>query len=66
MDKAERLNAIIAIGNPKGIEYKTNWRGIQVIEVNEAYTSKRCCKCGTIGNSKWKSTRTFRVFSMRD
>jgi putative transposase len=74
VDEAEHRNAIIAIGNPKGIrhnkkgrrfnrklnswpfwklrqyiEYKANWRGVQVIEVNEAYTSKRCSKCGEIG-----------------
>lgn len=74
VDEAERLNAIIAIGNPKGIrrngkgrrfnrklnswpfrklrryiEYKANWRGIRVVEVNEAYTSQRCWRCGTIG-----------------
>jgi putative transposase len=74
VDEAERLNAIIAIGNPKGIrrngkgrrfnrklnswpfwklrqyiEYKANWRGIAVIEVNEAYTSQRCWRCGAIG-----------------
>ncbi|HID60404.1 MAG TPA: transposase [Hadesarchaea archaeon] len=74
VDEAERLNAIIAIGNPKGIrkngkgrrfnrklnswpfwklrqyiEYKANWRGIRVVEVNEAYTSQRCWRCGAIG-----------------
>jgi len=31
------------------IEYKANWRGIRVIEVNEAYTSQRCWKCDTLG-----------------
>lgn len=74
VDEAERLNAIIAIGeingirhNSKGrrfnrklnswpfwklasyIRYKANWRGIQVVEVNEAYTSKCCSRCGEIG-----------------
>jgi putative transposase len=74
VDEAERLNALIAIGNPKGIrrngkgrrfnrklnswpfwklrqyiEYKANWRGIAVVEVNEAYTSQRCWRCGEIG-----------------
>ncbi|MFQ6130024.1 MAG: RNA-guided endonuclease InsQ/TnpB family protein [Candidatus Hadarchaeaceae archaeon] len=74
VDEAERLNALIAIGNPKGIRkngkgrrfnrklnswpfrklmsyirYKANWRGIQVVEVNEAYTSQRCWRCGAIG-----------------
>lgn len=74
VDEAERTNAIIAIGNPKGIrrngkgrrfnrklnswpfwklrqyiEYKANWRGIRVVEVNEAYTSKRCWRCGAMG-----------------
>jgi len=74
VDEAERTNAIIAIGNPKGIrengkgrrfnrklnswpfwklrqyiEYKANWRGIRVVEVNEAYTSKLCWRCGALG-----------------
>ena len=74
VDEAERTNAIIAIGNPKGIRknskgrmfnrklnswpfwklrqyitYKANWRGIQVVEVNEAYTSKLCWRCGAMG-----------------
>jgi len=74
VDEAERTNAIIAIGNPKGIrksgkgrrfnrklnswpfwklrQYitcKANWRGIRVVEVNEAYTSKHCSRCGQIG-----------------
>jgi len=74
VDEAERLNALIAIGNPKGIrcnsrgrrfnrklnswpfwklrryiEYKANWRGIQVVGVNEAYTSQLCWRCGAIG-----------------
>jgi len=74
VDVAERSNAVIAIGNPKGIrrngksrrfnrklnswpfwklrryiEYKANWRGIAVVEVNEAYTSQRCWRCGAIG-----------------
>jgi len=74
VDEAERLNAIIAIGNLKGIrrngrgrefnrkvntwpfrrlrlylEYKANWRGIRVVEVNEAHTSQRCWRCGTKG-----------------
>jgi len=74
VDEAERLNTIIAIGNPKGIrrngkgrrfnrklnswpfwklrryiEYKANWRGIRVVDVNEAYTSRLCWRCGTIG-----------------
>ncbi|MEA1905070.1 MAG: transposase [Candidatus Hadarchaeota archaeon] len=74
VDEAEQLNALIAIGNLKGIrrdgkgkrfnrklnswpfwklqryiEYKANWRGIQVIEVGEAYTSQRCWRCGAIG-----------------
>jgi len=31
------------------IEYKANWRGIRVVEVNEAYTSQLCWRCGTIG-----------------
>ncbi len=33
------------------IKYKANWRGIRVIDVNEAYTSQRCCRsrCGAIG-----------------
>jgi len=31
------------------IEYKANWRGIQVVEVSEAYTSQRCWRCGAIG-----------------
>jgi putative transposase len=35
------------------LEYKNKLRGNQVIKVNEAYTSKACCKCGTI-NSKLK------------
>jgi len=74
VDEAERLNAIIAIGNPRCIrasgrgrrfnrklnswpfwklrryiDYKANWRGIQVIEVSEAYTSQLCWRCGAIG-----------------
>lgn len=74
VDEAERMNALIAIGNPKVIrrnskgrrynrklnswpfwkllryvEYKANWRGIRMIEVNEAYTSQLCWKCGAIG-----------------
>ena len=74
VDEAERLDAIIAIGNPKGIrrngkgrrfnrklnswpfwklrqyiEYKANWRGIQVVEVSEAYTSQLCWRCGALG-----------------
>ena len=74
VDEAERLNAIIAIGNLNGIrrngggrrfnrklnswpfwklrkyiEYKANWRGIQVVEVSEAYTSQRCWRCGELG-----------------
>ena len=74
VDEAERLNAIIAIGNLKGIryngkgrrfnrklnswpfrklqqyiEYKANWRGIAMVEVNEAYTSRLCWRCGAIG-----------------
>jgi len=74
VDEAERTNAVIAIGNPKGIRrngkgrrfnrklnswpfwklrqyitYKANWRGIRVVEVNEAYTSKLCWRCGALG-----------------
>lgn len=74
VDEAEQRNAIIAIGNPKGIRkngrgrrfnrklnswpfwklrqyitYKANWRGIRVVEVNEAYTSKLCWRCGASG-----------------
>jgi len=73
-DDAERLGAVIVIGNPKGIrrnrggrrfnrklnswpfwklrqyiEYKANWRGIAVVEVSEAYTSRQCRRCETIG-----------------
>jgi putative transposase len=32
------------------ITYKANWAGIQVIKVNEAYTSQTCHKCKEIGN----------------
>lgn len=74
VNDAERVNAIIAIGNLKGIRkngkgrrfnrklnswpfwklrqyitYKANWRGIRVVEVNEAYTSQRCRRCGILG-----------------
>lgn len=31
------------------IEYKANWRGIQVVEVSEAHTSQRCWRCEAIG-----------------
>jgi len=31
------------------IEYKARWEGLQVIKVNEAYTSQTCSKCGQIG-----------------
>jgi putative transposase len=31
------------------ITYKANWAGIQVIKVNEAYTSQTCNKCKEIG-----------------
>jgi putative transposase len=31
------------------ITYKANWRGIRVIEVNEAYTSQLCWRCGALG-----------------
>jgi putative transposase len=31
------------------ITYKANWAGIQVIKVNEAYTSQTCHKCGELG-----------------
>jgi len=82
--EAERLSAIIAIGNPNGIkrngrgrrfsrkpnswpfwklrqyiEYKANWRGIRVVEVSEAYTSKRCWRCGTIGARSGKQHGLF-------
>jgi putative transposase len=31
------------------ITYKANWAGIQVIKVNEAYTSQTCHKCKQLG-----------------
>jgi putative transposase len=31
------------------VTYKANWAGIQVIKVNEAYTSQTCRKCKQIG-----------------
>lgn len=31
------------------LRYKAEWRGIHVIEVNEAYSSQCCSRCGNIG-----------------
>jgi putative transposase len=32
------------------IRYKAEWEGIKVVEVDEAYTSQTCSKCGEKGN----------------
>ncbi|RLG57849.1 MAG: transposase, partial [Hadesarchaea archaeon] len=34
--------------------YKANWRGIRVVEVSEAYTSRRCWRCGALGERSGK------------
>jgi len=31
------------------IEYKANWQGIPILEINEAYTSQTCSRCGSRG-----------------
>ncbi len=32
------------------LEYKNKLKGNQVVKVNEAWTSKTCCKCGNINH----------------
>ena len=41
------------------LEYKTQLKGNQVIKVNEAWTSKTCCKCGSINYDQTTQDRTY-------
>ncbi|MCK9430714.1 MAG: RNA-guided endonuclease TnpB family protein [Candidatus Omnitrophica bacterium] len=41
------------------LEYKSKLKGNQVIKVNEAWTSKTCCKCGSINNDLTLSDREY-------
>lgn len=41
------------------LEYKNKLKGNQVIKVNEAWTSKTCCKCGNINHDLDLSDRQF-------
>lgn len=41
------------------IEYKNQLKGNQVIKVNEAWTSKTCCKCGNINHDLDLSDRQY-------
>jgi putative transposase len=62
-DKGRKFNRRLAsmpfakLGNY--ITYKANWAGIQVIKINEAYTSQTCHKCGELG------TRTNGLFKCK-
>ena len=41
------------------LEYKNKLKGNQVIKVNEAWTSKTCCKCGNINHDLDLSDRQY-------
>lgn len=41
------------------LEYKSKLKGNQVIKVNEAWTSKTCCKCGSINHDLTLSDREY-------
>ena len=41
------------------LEYKNKLKGNQVIKVNEAWTSKTCCKCGSINHDLDLSDRQY-------
>jgi putative transposase len=41
------------------LEYKCKLRGNQVVKVNEAWTSKTCCKCGNINHDLDLSDRQY-------
>ena len=41
------------------LEYKCKLKGNQVIKVNEAWTSKTCCKCGDINHDLSLSDRQY-------
>src|SRR5574343_476977 len=41
------------------LEYKCKVKGNQVIKVNEAWTSKKCCKCGSINHDLDLSDRQY-------
>jgi len=41
------------------LEYKCKLKGNQVVKVNEAWTSKTCCKCGSINHDLDLSDRQY-------
>lgn len=41
------------------LEYKTQWRGGQVVRVNPAYTSQRCSSCGHTAKENRKAQEVF-------
>ena len=41
------------------LEYKTQLKGNKVIKVNEAWTSKTCCKCGSINHDLTLANREY-------
>jgi putative transposase len=42
------------------LEYKCKLRGNQVVKVNEAWTSKTCCKCGSINHGLTLDDRQYK------
>ena len=50
-NKGRRFNRIVSnmpfFQLTEMITYKANWKGINVIKISEAYTSKTCSKCGS-------------------
>ena len=41
------------------LEYKSKKYGRKLVKINEAYTSKTCCHCGSINNGLTPSDRTY-------